>query len=310
MLLTPAVLQALQTTFSMQFRQGYGDTTPWSPMVSTQIPSTVRTNTYGWMARIMAMREWLGPRVLQNLEAHSYTITNRDFEVSVGVDRNDIEDDNLGIYNPLIQEMGRAARKWPDQLMRTTLQAGATTGLGFDGLSFFNDAHTLDPGGTQDNNFAGTALTLANYATVREAMMAYTGEDGEPLGVVPYILVIPPQLEQIGKEILEAALILDTTATAAVTNVQQGSAKLLMVPELANEATTWYLADSSRPIKPLVFQQRKAPQFVPKVNPSDDNVFFDKEFIWGTDSRGNGGNSLWFLMARAISARFSLSLLK
>ena len=45
------------------------------------------------------MREWIGDREIQNLSASDYTIKNKDYELTVGVDRNDIEDDTLGIYN-------------------------------------------------------------------------------------------------------------------------------------------------------------------------------------------------------------------
>jgi phage major head subunit gpT-like protein len=84
-------------------------------------------------------------------------------------------------------------------------------------------------------------------------------------------------------------------------NVWRNSAELLVSPQLANQATTWYLADTSRPIKPLVFQQRKAPEFVSRTDLASDNVFHSKTFEFGVDSRGAAGYSLWFLMARAIA---------
>lgn len=302
MLITPASLRALQTTFSSQFRQGYGSAPTWYDRVSMTISSSTKIATYGWMARIPKMREWVGPRVVENLNSHAYTLENKDYELTVSVDRNDWEDENLGIYTPLMEEMGRAAAKWPDDLMKTTLQAG-TTALTFDGVSFFNTAHPLDPAATQSNNFTGSPLNAANYASVREKMMCLNGEDGRPLGIMPNLLIVPPQLEQAARIILNAEFVVGTEAssTGGNTNVLRGSADLLVVPELCNQATTWYLADTSRPVRPLVFQQRKAPQFVAKTQVNDDNVFYDREFVWGTDSRGAGGYSLWFLMARAIA---------
>ena len=76
----------------------------------------------------------------------------------MGVNRDDIEDDQLGVYNPLFDELGRNARKWPDQVLKTVLQAG-TTNLGFDGVAFFASTHPLNPAGNQSNNFTTTALS-------------------------------------------------------------------------------------------------------------------------------------------------------
>lgn len=39
---------------------------------------------------------------------HDYAIAEKPWELTIGVDRDDIETDNLGIYNPMFQEMGRA----------------------------------------------------------------------------------------------------------------------------------------------------------------------------------------------------------
>ena len=45
-------------------------------------------------------------------------------------------------------------------------------------------------------------LAVAVEKYKRVAPLAFTGEDGEPLGVMPNLLVVPPQLEREGKEIL------------------------------------------------------------------------------------------------------------
>lgn len=292
--LTPATIAAIQTTFSQQFRAAYGTAPVFWSSFSTQIPSSVGTNTYGWMKRLPKLREWVGPRVLQNVAAQSYQLTNKDWELTVGVGRNDIDDDTLGIYNPIVADMGRAAAKWPDQLARDALQAG-TTDTSFDGLPFFDTAHTLDPAATQSNNLTG-ALSAATFETARETMAAYKGEDGEPLGVMPDLLIVPPQLEATAKRIVSTELVQE--GGAGVSNVNRGAARVLMIPELSNEATTWYLADTSRPIKPLLFQLRKAPQMNALTAPTMENLWAQREYKWGVDSRGVFGYTLWFLMTR------------
>ena len=295
MLITKAAIQQLQVGFSGLYRAGWNNTAPKLVSLATTVPSSTRTNTYGWMGRLLKMRKWDGPRVIQNLNTHAYQLENEPYELTVGVDRDDIEDDQLGVYNPLFEELGRNAQKWPDQTLKTALQAG-TTNLGFDGVAFFASTHPLNPAGNQANTFTSTALSAANFATVRAAMMGFTGEDGEPLGVNPDTLIVPPQLGDTALTILSAEF-----GASGATNIQKGQAKVVIVPELANQATTWYLADTSNAIKGLVWQLRKAPEFVTKTALTDDNVFFEKQFIWGVDARGVAGYGPWFLMSRAIA---------
>lgn len=295
MLITKTAIQGLQTTFSTIYQKGWGLATPRLIEIATQVPSSTKTNTYGWMARLLKMRKWEGPRLIQNLSTFAYTLENDPYELTVGVDRDDIEDDQLGVYNPLFEELGRQSRLWPDQVLKTALQAG-TTQLGFDGVAFFATTHALNPAGNQSNNFTTTALSATNFGTVRAAMMAYTDETGEALGVMPDTLIVPPQLEDTANVILKAAF-----GSGGATNVQQGQAKVIVAPQLANQGTTWYVADTSSAIKPLVWQLRKAPVMVAKTQVDEDNVFFQRQFVWGLDARGAAGFGPWFLAARAIA---------
>lgn len=294
MIISNASLAALRTNFSALFQAAFDSAPVFHDQLATTVPSTTSINTYGFLDRIPKMRKWVGPRQIQNLRERAAQIINEPYELTVGVDRDDIEDDNLGMYPALFKDMGIQAKKWPDQLVKTALQSG-TSLTGFDGVPFFSNAHPLS-GSNQSNNFTGTALNAANYVTVRAAMSSFVGADGEPLGVTPDLLVVPPQLEGTGRTILNADMI-----NNGETNVWKGSARLLVVPELANEPTVAYLFDTTKAIKALVFQQRKAPQFVAKTAETDENVFHDRQFLYGMDSRGAVGYALWFLAARMIA---------
>jgi phage major head subunit gpT-like protein len=303
MLITKTAIANLQTTFSMLYAAAWGETPIWSPNIATTIPSSTKTNTYGWMQRVPQMREWLGPRLFQNLNTHSYTVENRDWELTVKVPRNDFSDDNLGVWNPLMSEMGRQGRKLPDVLIQQALALG-TTALGFDGVPFFSAAHPLNPAGVQSNLFTTTfSLNSANLNLVRAAMTSYTGEDGLPLGIVPDLLIVPPILELAAKQLLNAEIV--QGASAGISNMQRNSLLkgYIVVPELAAAAPAltdpWFLADTSRGIKPLIYQLREAVKLVSLVNVDDPNVFFHKEFIWGQDGRGAASYGPWFLMAKA-----------
>ena len=76
-------------------------------------------------------------------------------------------------------------------------------------------------------------------------------------------------------------------------NTMKGTAKPLVVPQLAGKDTAWFLMCTTMPVKPLIYQQRKKAKFVSKTNETDDNVFMSKRFIYGVDSRGNAGFGFW-----------------
>jgi phage major head subunit gpT-like protein len=295
MIITSASLQALQTGFNTSYRQGFGRTPNFSDRLLTRINSNAAIETYGWMLSLGRMREWVGPRVVNNLASTAYQLANKKFEYTLGVARDEIEDDRLGLYAARFELMGFQVKKWPDQLAKEALQAGATATT-FDGSPFFSASHNLNAAGNQSNNFTATPLNAANYDTVRTAMMSYTDSSGEMLGVNPRLLVVPPQLAKTAMDIVSAQFL-----AGGATNVLAGSAEVLVIPELGNQPTTWYLMDDSMPIKPLVFQQRQAPEFAQQTDPNSDAVFHQDMYYFGVRARGAVGYGLWFLAARAIA---------
>ena len=295
MLITGANIEALNKGFSKKYRTAYDDAPEWGDRIATTIPSTHGTEVHGWMARILKMRRWDGPRLIQNLNTHQYTLTNETYENTVGVGVNEIEDDSLGVYDPIFSEMGRQSKKWKDQRLKVALQSG-TTELCFDGQAFFAATHDLDPAGNQSNNFTSSALSATNFDIVWAAMAAYTGEDGESLGVMPNLLVVPPQLKKEALDIVQAERL-----ASGATNTLKNWVDVLVVPELSNQATTWYLMDTTKGINPLVFQLRQAPKMTQMTQMTDPNVFNEDKFLWGVKARGKEGYGPWWLAARSIA---------
>ena len=247
------------------------------------MPSTTDSETYAWLGDIPGMREWVGDREIQNLSGSDYTIKNKDFELTVGVDRNAIEDDKIGLYNPSIQMLGESAALHPDELVFTLLSSGFSEKC-FDGKTFYAADHAV--GKKAVSNKLNAALTAESYKTARAMMMSYKNSKGRSLGLVPNLLVVPPALEAAARDILVADFVNGTK------NTMQGTAEIHVEPNLKTD-TEWHLLCTKRPIKPLIFQQRKKAKFVSKTAETDDNVFMSKKFIYGVDSRGNAGFGFW-----------------
>ena len=141
--ITSALLNGIRTAFRTDFQKVLETTDPQYMQVATVVPSTTKSNTYGWLGSMPGFREWLGDRVLNSIKEHAYSIANKTFESSVSVNRDDIEDDNLGVYKPMVQEMAREGGEFPDELVFGLMASGFTETC-YDGQFFFDTDHPVN----------------------------------------------------------------------------------------------------------------------------------------------------------------------
>lgn len=288
MVVNQQVLSSIKTGFKAIFQRAFENAKPMWDKVATLVPSDTGEETYAWLGSIPTMREWIGDRQIQNLSAAEYTIRNKDFELTIGVDRNNIEDDKLGIYAPMVETIGESTATFPDELVFGLLKKGFTAKC-YDGLSFFNTDHKV--GKKSVSNKGTKVLTPNTYTEARTAIMSLTDEKGKSLNLVPNLLIVSPKNEAIARKILMADQIDGTT------NTLKGTAELLVVPHLAGEGEDgWYLGCTNKPLKPLIYQRRKEPKFQSFTNENDQNVFMNKQFLYGVDGRSNAGYGFWQMM--------------
>ena len=152
MIINQSSIQAVYNGFRTVFNEAYSAVGPLFTKIAMTVPSSVREETYAWLGAFPRMREWVGERHIKNLALHTHNIKNKDWEVTVEVDRNDIEDDAIGVYRPIISEMGRAAAVHPDELVFTLLSQGFATPC-YDGQYFFDTDHPV--GDSTASNFGG-----------------------------------------------------------------------------------------------------------------------------------------------------------
>jgi phage major head subunit gpT-like protein len=158
-IITAALLDALRTGFRREFQQAYDSAMAASfyDRVSTTVPSTNASETYGWLGDFPDLREWVGDRVVKDMKEQAYQIANKEWESTVGVKRPQIEDDNLGIYTPMVRSMGQSAARHPDKLIAQLIKSGATE-LCYDGQNFFDTDHPV----YANHDGTGAATTVAN----------------------------------------------------------------------------------------------------------------------------------------------------
>ena len=282
-----AVFINLKTIFNKAFEAAPSQ---WQE-TTMLVPSGSSQNDYAWLSRFPRMRKWLGDKVIKSLAAFKYTIVNDDWETTVEVDRNDIEDDQIGIYAPMAQEAGFSSKQLPDEI-DADLKNGAFAGTCYDGQYFYDTDHpvagaSVSNKGTAALSAATTAAAAASYGAARTAIMSITDDEGRPLALIPDVLEVPPALEATARLICESDKLTDQSP-----NPWKGTAWVLVNPRLTS-STAWFLHVTNRPLKPFVFQQRKAPVFVSQTDMNADNVFMRKNYLFGAEARCAGGYGLW-----------------
>lgn len=293
MLVNKTTLQAIFVSLKTAFHNAFGAAPSVWEKIAMKVPSTSSQNDYAWLSNFPKMREWVGDKVVKSLEGFKYTLANKSFEATVGVRRNDIEDDNLGIYAPQAQMAGYSARQWPDELVMDLVNAGFTADC-YDGQYFFDTDHavagaSVSNKGTAALSVATQAAAIASYGAGRTAMRKFKDDEGRPLNVIPNVLLVPPALEHVALALVNNDRLEDGKA-----NPYKGTAEVVVDARLTSD-TAWFLLDTTKPVKPFIFQERRAPVFVEQTGEDNDDVFMRGEFKFGAESRGNAGYGLWQL---------------
>lgn len=289
MIVNQQALKDIYSSFNTVFNQTLETVEQNYKRVAMEVPSASSDENYTWLGQMPSMRQWIGDRQIQNLMAHSYNIKNEHFELTIAVDRDNIADDKIGIYKPLVQDLAENTQRHPDELVFTLLGQGFAQKC-YDNKSFFATDHPSQLKSIAKQSNKGTKkLSASSYNEARTQMMLIKGDNGKSLKIIPDLLVVSPQNEAIAREILFADLI------AGSTNVNKNTCELLVVPELADYPNQWYLLCTKRAIRPFVFQLREKAKLVALDRENDENVFMRKEYLYGVDGRYNAGYGLWQL---------------
>jgi phage major head subunit gpT-like protein len=214
MIINAESLARVYTAFTAVFNNAFQETETWYERVTMTVPAKTRIMDYKFLLDFPMVREWIGDRQVNALEPKAYQIETKDWEATIEIERNDIEDEQIGLYNPIVAAMAQEAKKHPEKLIAALLKAGATTSC-YDGKKFFDANHPVGSG------------VASNYNEGVE--------------------------------------------------------------------TAWYLLDTSRAIKPFIFQLRRGVQLVRMDRADDEHVFMRKKFRYGVDYRGAAAFGLWQL---------------
>lgn len=245
---------------------------------------------HSWLNQLKGIHEWVNQRTINALDIGKLTVVNRDFENTVTVSRNEIEDDQYGVYAPLIGMMGADAEGLWKKL---AMEALVGNGDWADGNKFFCSGRKWKADGTY--TFTNATTTAFSKAAVEAAIAAMRGwklAGGESAEVRPDVLLVGPALEGAAKQACEADLVSDGTTT--VSNVSTAKALKVRVSPAITGAQ-WYVLGDKNGVKAVGIQKRKLPQLTRLDNDTDQEVFMSNNFLYGVHARGEGFLTLPFL---------------
>lgn len=285
-------------TLTKKFDNGIAAATPFYPQLCTIVQSDGADEAYGMLGKMPGVREWLGDRQFKELRAGTFTIANKHWESSLLIKKNDIADDRMGMYGPMMQDLAIEAAYHPDELFFTAMVDGESTAC-FDGQYFFDTDHSFGDSGSQSNDLTYTAATStiptvaefkAAFTAARVAMLKYKNDQGKLLnrpittGLTNLLVVVNPDFEPIAKEALLAPL-----SGGGNTNVVVDAPRIVSSAHLT-DTSKMYLFNLDGALKPFVFQAREP--LSRQMKGMDDSETKDVKFM--TEARYNVGYLAWW----------------
>jgi phage major head subunit gpT-like protein len=289
MIINDATLRAVDKGFQKRFMDGVGRVpTDWQK-IAMKTTSKSAAEVYGDIAFFPAMRELIGEAIKKNLKEVSHTITNKEWESTVEVKQAAIERDSLGIYGPRFQQLGMTGAKLPGKIVADLLMNGFTA-TDYTGGTFFSTTHKHFEGGKRTFSNKGTKkLSAANYQTARAAIRGVKDEENQPLGVGDQLaLIVSPAYEATARSI-----VLADTISGGGTNVNKGTAELIVLPQLSNAEDNWFLVDVGQGIGALILQEERPLELLTTATgQTTEQLLMTHTYLWQAYWRGNGGYGL------------------
>jgi phage major head subunit gpT-like protein len=250
------------------------------------VDSTGEKESYNWLEAVPSMSEWKDTRVISGMSAKGYEITNKNYEGTIEVDRNVIEDDRYGLIAPRVRQLAVRCANHPAKLVYQLLNAGSGTKT-FDGVNFFSDTRAFGKSGNLDNIIDGAYAAdgdkiRAGIAAAVERMRNFRDDRGEYLDLVPDTIACSAVME----------LPIRNALLPAVAGTERAEAELIkniiVSPYLTSGATAghdFYLLATQNELKPMLFQTRKKPELVALDRPDSDENFMSRRIFYGVAGR-------------------------
>lgn len=270
----------------------------WVPTLANRFNSTQLTETYGGIGNAPPLREFLGPKVLNNLKEYSIQITNKDWESTLKVNVRDLQRDKTGQLQMKTGDLARRAAQHDEKLLSALIDTGddADLALAYDGQFFFDTDHVINNSGTINNDitYDVTTTTAPTSSEAAAAMMAtaqalfgFKDDQGEPAnqGARRFTVMVPITFWGAFQQAASKEFLSNGVSNPALGNGIQWNV-------VANARLTWTTAFAmfidDMPRKPFIVQLEDGPR-VEVLSDGSDYQFHNQANLYSVVKSGNVG---------------------
>lgn len=264
-----------------------------------EVPSKTAQNIYNWVMSLVRWREWLGPRHMQHLKAAKLTVVNRDFEASFPLSKNDIEDDQIGLFKPSTVGLVNSGFHYFEELAQEALNGGFTETC-YDGQLFFDADHPYEVNGVV-GTWSNKGTEVFDYDALADALDEYPATvklpNGQPFrGLKPYAVCVGPSNIRKAKQFYENE---QKPGGSGENNELRNRVKpVLMDNWVGADAGKWAVLFQGPDgvVRPVAIQMRKQPTAsttymnqsgpMPEFESEDNHTFEWNEIKFGGHARG------------------------
>lgn len=288
------LVKSLEKGMNTKFMTGFKEAPRQWAMIADFVSSDQNIETYPWLGSLPDP-EVHGEEVKRSGIAEYFTtIPNVEYSRGITVKRSVFDDNQYGSLERTAGAWGSKVGKWFNKKTFETLAAGETA-TAYDGQLFFDTDHSEGKSGTQSNK-GTTALSTASFNAAYAAMQNFKDDQGDPVGITPNLLVVPPALRETAMAIVKATTIETGSNGAAVDNAGNKNLVEVLVSPYLTDANNWYLLDTTAD-SPIIFQERIALETgIP--NKDKDTLEYSYDMYW----RGAFGYGDWRKAYGAIVA--------
>jgi len=263
MIVRTDIAKSLEYGAKAQFLEGRNLWTPTRELIADPVTSTGKDETYVGLDDPPMPREAVDQVVLRGLAERGITIVNKDWETTLPVSHNAINDDRVGHVVPWMKKAGMRFEQHMDKLCWQALNGGdgTTYGLCYDGNEFFDAAHA-DANAeytTAQGNLGTTALDLDGFNTIWIAAQGIKDSRGEYLEIPFDLLSVSPTGMTVAAQICNNEMAYDTGNR----EVNPFNGKFRYHDSVHFDSTAWVLSCTLPGFKPIIFQLREAPKLEP-----------------------------------------------
>lgn len=148
------------------------------------------------------------------------------YGIMTNVSRQDLINDDLNALSAVNSRIGRGAALSMNDVIWGEFQSG--------NAGFYAGASAA----------GGNALSLTSLKAATTAFRKLKDTDGNPIGVAPRLLVVPPDLELAAMELMSSSLLITgSDSTRPASNVLSGRYRVVVSSDLSSASTWWLAAD-------------------------------------------------------------------